>query len=55
MSPYAKWIVAGYILSQGSLILGISAKYKLFGNARLAMSMVFLLHAVAAGIIIIFA
>jgi hypothetical protein len=55
MSPYAKWIVAGYVLSQGSLIVGIAAKYKLFGTARVAMSLVFLLHVIAAAIVIIFA
>jgi hypothetical protein len=52
---YVKLLIAGYILGQGSLIMGICARYKIFGGARAVMSVLFLLHVLCAAIIVIFA
>jgi len=56
MSPFlVKLLIAGYILGQGSFIMGICARYKIFGGARVVLSVVFLLHLLCAAIIVIFA
>ncbi len=55
MNPAAKWIVAGYILGKGSLIMGLGARFKVFGGAKTLLSIVFLLHFICAAIIVWFA
>jgi hypothetical protein len=48
---YIKLLIAGYIVGQGGLILGICARYKIFGSGRGLLYGLFALHVICAAII----
>lgn len=53
-NPALKWILAGYILGQGSLIAALGVRLKVLGGARAVLSLVFLLHFICAAVVVWF-